>query len=126
MHVQNAHTYWTIEGDVALVGFHYSGFRPLADYDEVARELSALAEEEGLSAVVLNLQAYEHLPSRFLGVMVALQKELAERGCTLAACRLRPEPQRVFEMARLDELIPEYTTEDEAREALGRWRGNDE
>jgi len=101
-----------------VVRLQFSRQRDFSEYDELNEELRCLAHEKGANAVLINLEAVEFVSSRMLGILIGLAKDLAQSGKRLAACRLRPEPSRVFAMCRVDAIIPTFGSENEARAAL--------
>jgi len=115
---QTKHISCTLAGPVVVARLRFARHRSPLAYDEVAEELSRVAEVEGVRSVLLNLEALDHVTSRLLGAMAALSKRLSAEGRSLAVCRMRPEPLRSFRVCRLDVLIPVYRTEEEARAAL--------
>ena len=116
---EQPHITWTLSEGMAVCRFRYARHRPLEEFDEISRELNAVADAEGVRAVLLDLAAYDHITSRFLGILAALSKKLSIGSRKLAVCRMRPEAQRAFTGSALDRLIPLYASEEEARSALG-------
>ena len=116
---KTSHITWSLSGGVAVVQFRYSPLRAFEEYDEMRRELDAVAGAEGVRAMILNLHSYEYITSRFLGILAALARKLSDRNHRLVVCRLRTEPARVFTIAGLHKLIPAYPTEKDARAAVG-------
>ena len=113
------HIAWTLSEGVAVCRFRFAQHRPLEEFDEIGRELNAVADADGVQAVLLDLAAYDHITSRFLGILAALSKKLSIGNRKLALCRMRPEAQRAFTVSGLDRIIAVYTSEEEARTALG-------
>ena len=112
------HIDFSQSGDVAIVRFRFVRQRNFSDYGEISRELDVVTGTEGVRAVLLNLDVLDHFSSRLLGIFLAAAKRLSSEGRTLAVCRLRPEPLRVFRLCRADALIKVYGSEEEARAAL--------
>ena len=107
-----------VKNGVGIVRFRYSPQRSLQEYDEIAQELSVLADGEEIRALILNLDAFDYVPSRFLGTLVALAKKLSAMEREFAICRMHSASESAFLSSRLDKLIPHYVSEEEARAAL--------
>ena len=108
-----------VSDGLALVKLRYAEFLGFDAYDHLQGEFEAVADEEGVDAVLVNLDALEHITSRFIGILAALSSRLSQKDRRLAICRMRPEALRAFKLCRMDSLIPTYDSEDEARAALG-------
>lgn len=113
------HIAWALSEGVAVCRFRYTGHRPFEEFDEIGRELNAVADGDGVRAVLLDLAAYDHITSRFLGILAALSRKLSKGKRRLAVCRMRPEAQRAFTVSGLGRIIPLYASEEEAQAALG-------
>ena len=109
-----------VKKGVGIVRFRYSKQRSLQEYDEIEQELSALTDDEGIRALILNLDVFDYVPSRFLGTLVMLSKKLTALGRQFAVCRMHSASQSAFLASRLDKLIAHYVSEEDARAALGR------
>ncbi len=81
--------------------------------DRVARR--ALRER---CPVVLSVGQVEEIPSAGLGVLIALVRDLQERGLNAAVCDATSTVKRVLDISRLGQLIHAYSDFDEARNAL--------
>jgi len=113
------HIECAMENGVGVVRFRYSQQRSLQEYDEIEQELNALADGDEIRALVLNLDAFDYVPSRFLGTMVALSKKLVAAQLKFAICRMHSASESAFLASRLDKIIPHYVSEEDARAALG-------
>jgi len=112
------HVAWTLSGDVAIVRFRYAPQRGFDQYEEIRNELSTVAEDERARAIVLNLDVFEHITSRFLGLLAELARQLSADGRRLALCRMRPTAERAFRISGLDRIISLHASEEDARAAL--------
>ena len=115
---------WDLSQGVAVARLRYSPRRQFEEYEHISRELAAIADTEGVSAIVLNLAELDYVSSRFLGILVGLHRELAREGGKLAVCRMRPEPLSAFRLSRLDRGIAVFASEEEARTAFGESRSD--
>lgn len=113
---------WESSEGLATARIRYSQQRRFEEYEQISRELGAVAETEGVKAMVLNLAELEYLASRLLGVLAGLHHKLARDGRTLSLCRVRPEALRAFKLSRMDRIIPVFTSEEEARAAFAKLR----
>jgi len=116
------HIVCELSGGVATLRFRFARGYDVVEYDEIGEELHAAINREGVESVALNLDALDHTSSRLLGMFLMYAKRLSSEGRKLVACRLRPEPLRVFRLCRADSIIPTYASEDEARAALSEKR----
>lgn len=106
-----------VEERLAVVKFHYAPNFRFEDYEVIEAELNAVADAD-IKAMIINLDAMEYLSSRLLGMITSVAARMRESERTLVVCRLRPEALRAFKLTRLDSLIPQYPSEEEARQAL--------
>ena len=103
--------------DAAIVRFRYTRRHEYGDEKALQAELEKVAGDAG--SLLLNLDALEHISSRFVGMLIALSKQCSDEDRWLALCRIRPEPLRVLRLCKADTLIHIYPSEEEARAALG-------
>ena len=103
--------------DAAIVRFRYTRRHEYGDEEALQAELERVAGEVG--SLLLNLDALEHITSRFVGMLIALSRQSSDENRQLALCRLRPEPLRVLRLCKADTFLHIYSSEEEAREALG-------
>ena len=109
----------TLKNGVGIVRFRYSKQRSLQEYDEIEQELYALANGDEIRAVLLNLDDFDYVPSRFLGTLVGLSKKLTTLERQFAICRMHTVSESAFLASRLDKLIAHYVSEEDACAALG-------
>ena len=68
--------------------------------------LEKLLDDPGLEALTLDLSSLQFIDSTGIGVLVRMSDEAQRRGVELAITPGRPEVQRVFEVAGLDDVLP--------------------
>jgi anti-sigma B factor antagonist len=73
-----------------------------------------LIGEVGRSKLILNLAAFEHLPSLVVGKLVMLSRKVQASDGRLALCQLCPAVEEVLEVTNLSDLFRIYATEEEA------------
>ena len=86
----------------------------------VGGQLSKLAERPGCRRFVLNLSLARCLSSLMIGILIALQKKVQQRGGELTLCSPSPEVAAQFERMRLDQLFHICPTEEEALAEIPR------
>ncbi|MBV5332425.1 STAS domain-containing protein, partial [bacterium] len=64
-----------------------------------------LAEHEGMSLIVLDLDAVDFIDSAGLGVLIALLKRVSERGGDVRLARLQKQARIVFEITRAHKIF---------------------
>jgi len=105
------------EKDAAIVQFRYIRRHEYGDYEAIQTELESVAGEA--RTLLLNMDAWEHISSRFVGILLSLAKRCSAEGRSFAVCRLQTEPLRILRLCKADTLISIYPSEEEARRALG-------
>ncbi len=103
--------------DVARVDFSYRQPGDPKSVAEIQEELNRVAGTTQ-GALLLNMATFEYFSSSFLGALVSLTKRMRREGRSFAICRLRPEPMRILRMTKLDGVVPNYPSEEEALTAL--------
>jgi anti-anti-sigma factor len=74
----------------------------------------SLVSDMGRNNLVLNLAAFDHLPSMALGKLVMLNRKVQAGNGRLALCQLSPTVKEILETIHLGELFNIYATEQEA------------
>ncbi len=68
---------------------------------ELGDELFALVEQDGLTSLVLDLQAVQFLASAALSKLIVLDRKVKGKSGKLILCSLKPEIQEVIAICRL-------------------------
>ena len=116
----NKHITLELRDEVAVIRMRYARFFRFEEYDQLEEELLRAAAGAPGGKVLVNLEAVEYVTSRFIGVLAALHKKVVSGGGRMAVCRLRPETMRVFQLTRMDALIPVCPSEEEALKTLAK------
>ena len=87
---------------------------------ELSGELSALINEDGCRKLALSLGpgAPECLYSVFLAKLIALQRQLGEKGGRMVLCEVSPEVRAIFDACQLGQQFHFAADFDEALQAL--------
>jgi anti-anti-sigma factor len=87
--------------------------------DAIARELYKLPDLYRIREVVLDCTKVQFVASSMLGVLVALQRKVAQIGGRLVLCGVRPELMTIFRMMRLHKSLPIADDEAQALKCFG-------
>ena len=82
---------------------------------EIRDELTKLASEPETTKLLLSFDNVEHLSSAALGVLITLNKQVAERKGKLKLSDITPQIYEVFKITRLNKL---FDIHDTAKKAL--------
>ena len=85
---------------------------------EIGDELSKLVEDQSGVKLLLNFRNVEHLSSAALGMLITLNKKVAEQQGTLKLSDITPQIYEVFKITRLNKLFDIYDTAEQARAAF--------
>ena len=123
---QNSLTIITKQGDVGIVNFTTTQVLDEVNVQQLGRELMELVDKHYLVKIVINFEKVKFLSSAVLGKLISLSKRISAEKGRLAFCHIRPEILQVFQITRLDKLIPILDKEDEAVRQVqkgGGWFG---
>ncbi len=70
--------------------------------------------DSGANNILIDLQGTDYLDSTAMGVLVGVLKRVAENGGSLRLIGLRPRIRRLFEITRLDQVLPIFENEEQA------------
>ena len=104
----------TKQGDVGVVNFMTTQVLDEMNVQQLGVELMDLVDKHYLVKLVVNFEKVKFLSSAVLGKLISLNKRIAAEKGRLAFCHIRPEILQVFQITRLDKLIPIVETEEEA------------
>ncbi|RME39442.1 MAG: anti-sigma factor antagonist [Planctomycetota bacterium] len=85
---------------------------------EIQSELDDIVEGVRGIRLLLSFKNVEHLSSAALGVLIRLNKRVAEQGGTLKLSDISPPIYEVFKITRLNKLFDIHETADEALAAF--------
>jgi anti-sigma B factor antagonist len=88
------------------------------DVHHISEFLLALADDEAIGQLVIDLSATTFFTSSFLAVVTSVHSRMIARGARLALCSLKPDCREVVRVTRLDTLWAVYDTRAEAVFAL--------
>lgn len=88
-----------------------------------ARQAMHELVDGGAKHVLIDLHGTDYLDSTAMGVLVGVLKRVAENGGSVRLIGLRPRIRRLFEITRLDQVLPIYETEEQALADLGTKEG---
>jgi anti-sigma B factor antagonist len=106
------------EGNVCVVELRDRKILEELQIDQIAGRLSELVEAEPTPRLLLDFGHVEHLSSGALGVLITLNKQVAERQGQLVLAGIHPQIYEVFKITRLNRLFNIQTTTEEALKAF--------
>jgi anti-anti-sigma factor len=90
------------------------------EFEEIRRELLPLSDDPSVRRVVVDFGRTDYLGSTAVGLLVRLFMKVRQRGGALALCNVSAHEEDIFEVVGLDELLPVYTSREEALAAVSR------
>lgn len=108
----------TPEDGLQVVRFRENAILDTNTIQGISRRLYELVSGPTPAAMLLDFAHVRFLASQALGMLLTLQRKAKEAGATLALCHLRPELHRVFVVTKIDQVLPLFEEEGEAREFL--------
>lgn len=101
----------SVRGDYEVVS-------PVGDLDlhtvPALRQCLDDVQARGRNSIIVDLTNVDFLDSSALGLLVNVQRQLAEAGGSLQVACPQPHVQKVFRITRLAEVIPIHDSIDEA------------
>ena len=85
---------------------------------QILERLSELVMSEKTPKILLNFRKVEHLSSAALGILITLNKQVAECKGQLVLANIHPQIYEVFKITRLNKLFNIKGTTDEALRAF--------
>jgi anti-anti-sigma factor len=92
---------------------YIEGSLTVASAQDVFSQIVSLLEEEE-TGFLLQMSAVEFIDSTGLGTVVRLAKRVREAKGKLSLAELQPKILAMFELTRLDKILPLYKTQKEA------------
>ena len=84
------------------------------DLEQVVRTVTA----RGFVKLIMNLRDVSHIDTMCLGVFIATQVRVQRRGGCVKLLLTPPRIRHILAIAKLDQLLPTFETEDEAVRAF--------
>jgi anti-sigma B factor antagonist len=106
------------EGNVCVVELRDRKILEELQIDEIGARLSELVEVEPAPRLLLDFGNVEHLSSAALGVLITLNRQVAERQGQLVLAGIHPQIYEVFKITRLNRLFTIQTTTEDALKAF--------
>jgi len=103
------------EGGVRCVSFVDRSIIDEAVIQQIGRELMAQVEGMSKPRMVIDFEGVQLLSSAALGVLIGVNKRVAERGGALRLCGI---PKTIFEVFRITKLDRLFKTDDTLTQAL--------
>lgn len=86
--------------------------------DSLRTSVEQELDKEMVNTVLLNMQGLTFMDSSGLGVILGRYRRLNQAGGKMAACCLRPQVQRIFELSGLTRIMSIYKSEADALHRL--------
>ncbi len=86
--------------------------------DSLRKAVEQELDKEVANTVLLSLDGLTFMDSSGLGVILGRYRRLNQAGGKMAACNLKPQVQRIFELSGLTRIMNIYRTEIDALERL--------
>ena len=96
---------------------YLEGSLTVASAQDVFAQIASLLEE-GETRFLLQMSAVEFIDSTGLGTVVRLSKRVREAKGKLSLAEPQPKIREMFDLTRLDKILPIYRTHEEALEAF--------
>ncbi len=87
--------------------------------NQIGAQLGEMIDEGPEPRLVLDFKNVEHLSSAALGILITLEKQVAQRRGKLALANIQPQIYEVFRITRLNKLFNIQNTTDAAIQAVG-------
>lgn len=85
----------------------------------IGERLAEITEGEADPKLLLDFRNVEHLSSAALGMLITLNKQLAERQGRLVLANIHPQIYEVFKITRLNKLFNIQSSTEDAIKAFG-------
>ena len=89
-------------GDVTEVGFMDAKILDEASIDDIGRQLFELVKQHPSIKLLLDFSTVQYLSSAALGMLITLNKRVAETKGKLVLCSIRPQIYEVFKITKLN------------------------
>lgn len=111
---EQSHLKVSTSNGVTVVEFIANKILDELSISEIRDELTKLASEPETMKLLLSFKNVEHLSSAALGVLITLNKQVAERKAKLRLSDITPQIFEVFKITRLNKLFDIHDTAEKA------------
>ena len=111
---EQSHLKVSTSNGVTVVEFVASKILDELSISEIRDELTLLASQPETTKLLLSFRNVEHLSSAALGVLITLNKQVAERKAKLRLSDITPQIFEVFKITRLNKLFDIHDTAEKA------------
>ena len=111
---EQSHLKVTTSNGVTVVEFAERKILDELSISEIRDELTKIASEPDTKKLLLSFLNVEHLSSAALGVLITLNKQVAERKGKLRLSDITPQIFEVFKITRLNKLFDIHDTAETA------------
>jgi anti-sigma B factor antagonist len=102
------------QDDIRIVQFEDRKILEELTINTIGERLSELADADSTPKILLDFRKVEHLSSAALGMLITLNKQIAERKGRLVLANIHPQIFEVFKITRLNKLFNIQNTMDDA------------
>jgi anti-sigma B factor antagonist len=102
------------QDDIRIVQFEDRKILEELTINTIGERLSELADADATPKILLDFRKVEHLSSAALGMLITLNKQIAERKGRLVLANIHPQIFEVFKITRLNKLFNIQNTMDDA------------
>src|SRR5262249_8558051 len=105
-------------GNLTIVKFRRREILDIGTIEDIGAELFQLVQQERRHRLLINLGNVDRLSTAMVGKFVGAQRLVEGANGQVAFCGLDPGIREVFELLKLTELFPIFTTEQQGLEGL--------
>ncbi len=106
------------DGDIRIIELKDRKILEELQIRQIEERLSELVEAEATPKLLLDFSAVEHLSSAALGVLITLNKQVAEHQGQLVLAGIHPQIYEVFKITRLNRLFSIQPTAEDGLKAF--------
>ena len=106
------------QADVCIVEFEDRKILEEHVINQIGERLGELTQDESEPRLLLDFRNVEHLSSAALGMLITLNKQLAERQGRLVLANIHPQIYEVFKITRLNKLFNIQSNTEDALKAF--------
>lgn len=114
--------FYTVQrtGDVVVVTFRHSQILDAVTIERISANLKDLIDERGEDRFVFDLSLVTYLSSSALGMLIGIQRRVAQTGARLKLCGISEDIMEVFQITKLDTVFDIYKDVPAALEAFNK------
>lgn len=106
-------------GGVTVVDFGGTVILDGTTIQSINRQLAELVDKQAQRKLLLEFSQVKFLSSSLLGVLIAVQKKVAQMKGRVVIAGLKPELRRVFQIAKVDGLFEFYDDQEPGLNSFG-------